>query len=83
MQTQDSNEISVRPARPDDAAAVARIYDHYVRETIVSFEEDPPPASEIATRLRSVVEAGLPWLIAPNVEELSELLGRNIPDSPA
>ena len=33
--------------------------------------------------LKMLVEAGLPWLIAPNIEELSELLGRNIPDSSA
>lgn len=33
--------------------------------------------------LRAVVDAQLAWLIAPNVEELSELLGSPIPDTTA
>jgi len=33
--------------------------------------------------LKSLVEAKLPWLIAPNVEELGELLGTDIKDTPA
>jgi len=32
--------------------------------------------------LRSIVDAGLPWLIAPNVEELRELLGPAVEDTP-
>jgi 1-phosphofructokinase family hexose kinase len=33
--------------------------------------------------LKAIVEAGLPWLIAPNVGELRELLGSQVEDSPA
>jgi 1-phosphofructokinase family hexose kinase len=33
--------------------------------------------------LRSIVDAGLAWLIAPNVEELRELLGSGVEDTPA
>ncbi len=33
--------------------------------------------------LKSLVEAGLPWLIAPNVEELRELLDAELEDTPA
>ncbi len=33
--------------------------------------------------LQSLVEAGLPWLIAPNVEELGELLDSELEDTPA
>ena len=33
--------------------------------------------------LEHTVAAGLPWLMAPNVEELSGLLGRNLPDTSA
>jgi 1-phosphofructokinase family hexose kinase len=32
--------------------------------------------------LKSIVDAGLAWLIAPNVEELRELLGSEIEDTP-
>jgi fructose-1-phosphate kinase PfkB-like protein len=34
------------------------------------------------TVLKGLVDAGLPWLIAPNVEELGELLGARVQDSP-
>jgi len=33
--------------------------------------------------LKGIVDAGLPWLIAPNVEELRGLLGSDIEDTPA
>ncbi len=33
--------------------------------------------------LQSIVEAGLPWLISPNVEELCGLLGFAVEDTPA
>jgi 1-phosphofructokinase family hexose kinase len=33
--------------------------------------------------LKSIVDAGLAWLIAPNVEELRELLGSAVEDAPA
>jgi len=32
--------------------------------------------------LERLVEAGLPWLIAPNVEELAQLLGSDVKDTP-
>ena len=32
--------------------------------------------------LKGLVDAGLPWLITPNVEELCELLGRDVRDAP-
>ena len=48
----------------DDAAAIAAIYNHYVRETVVTFEEEPVDSGEMATRIGQVADAGLPWLVA-------------------
>jgi phosphinothricin acetyltransferase len=62
----------VRPARADDAAALARIYDPYVRETTVTFEEVPVAPEEMAARLRAVLSSGLPWLVA---EENGQVVG--------
>lgn len=53
----------IRPATEADAAAIAGIYDHYVRRTAVTFEEEPVPADEIAARIGRVVAAGLPYLV--------------------
>lgn len=54
----------IRMAAAADAAALARIYNHYVRETIVTFEEEPVADAEMARRLGEVQAASLPWLVA-------------------
>jgi phosphinothricin acetyltransferase len=63
----------VRPATADDAAAIAGIYGHYVRETAVSFETEPPCVEE----MRGRIEAGgdrFAWLAGVD-EEDGTLLG--------
>lgn len=40
----------IRPAYVSDAAALTRIYDHYVTTTTTSFETEPPTVDEIAAR---------------------------------
>lgn len=54
----------IRSATPADADAIAEIYNYYVIETIVTFEEEPLDAREIARRMEGVQRAGLPWLVA-------------------
>lgn len=53
----------MREARESDAKALARIYNHYIRETIITFEEEPVSAEEMARRMEAVLSSGLPWLI--------------------
>ena len=53
----------IRPAAPEDAAAIAAIYAPHVLGGTVSFEVEPPDAAEIARRMAS--SGGLyPWLVA-------------------
>lgn len=54
----------IRPATGEDAAAIAQIYAHYVRNTASNFEFEPPNTAEIARRMRAVHEVGLPYLVA-------------------
>lgn len=49
----------IRPSTPDDAAAIAAIYNHYVRETIVTFEEVEVSGAEMAKR----ITASHLWLV--------------------
>ena len=56
--------VTIRAAAVDDAAAIAAIYNHYVCETVVTFEEEPVDSGEMATRIGQVADAGLPWLVA-------------------
>lgn len=51
-----------RPARTEDAAAIAAIYNPFVRDTTVTFEEEPVTAEEMASRIASI-SAGHPWLV--------------------
>lgn len=62
----------LRAATPADAAAIAAIYNHYVLHTIVTFEEEAVTADEIATRIREVQGAGIPWFVW---EEHGRVLG--------
>ncbi len=54
----------IRRATPADAAAIAAIYNHYVANTVVTFEEEAVPATDMARRLAEVFAADLPWLVA-------------------
>jgi L-amino acid N-acyltransferase YncA len=52
----------IRPCTPADATAICDIYNHYVRETVVTFEETPVTHGEMAQRI-SDVTSRLPWLV--------------------
>lgn len=56
-------DLTIRPATPDDAAACADIYGHYVRNTHVSFESEPPSTEEMARRIAGCT-ARHAWLVA-------------------
>src|SRR5262245_40994831 len=53
----------IRPAGAADTDAIARIYNHYIRETTVTFEEEEVSSDEIAGRIAHVTGSSLPWLI--------------------
>lgn len=59
-----SGDVSIRTAAPSDAAAIQSIYMPYVAETAISFEVDVPSVASMAERMASVVDAGLPYLVA-------------------
>ena len=63
---------TVRVAEPRYSKAIADIYNHYIQTSIVTFEEQPVTAVEIARRIEEVQSASLPWLIA---EEDSRVVG--------
>ena len=55
--------IDLRPATPDDAAALLGIYGSYVVTNAVSFETIPPPVEEMRERIAATV-ATYPWIVA-------------------
>jgi len=58
------DDVCIRPATRDDAAEIAAIYNHYIRATVITFEEQEITAADMAGRLAAVNASGLPWLIA-------------------
>ena len=55
---------TIRDAAVADAAELARIYNHYIVNTLVTFEETAIEAGVMAARVAEVREARLPWLVA-------------------
>ncbi|HET6970175.1 MAG TPA: N-acetyltransferase, partial [Phenylobacterium sp.] len=62
----------IREAAAADAGALAAIYGHHVRTGFGTFEETPPDAAEMASRLAGVTRYGLPYLVA---EDEGRVLG--------
>ncbi len=53
-----------------DAAAIADIYNYYVRHTIVTFEEESVSPDEFVRRMAEVWSESFPWLVAENGGQL-------------
>jgi phosphinothricin acetyltransferase len=51
---------------------MARIYNQYIRETVITFEETDVCAATMQERLRETLDTSLPWLVA---EEAGDVIG--------
>lgn len=60
----ERNETVVRAAEATDSAAIAKIYNHYIAQTVVTFEVDEVSADEMLRRMERVQSDSLPWLVA-------------------
>jgi len=56
--------LIVRPSTEADVARCAEIYAHHVLHGTASFELDPPDLAEMKKRRATVLELGLPHLVA-------------------
>lgn len=54
----------LRVAREDDAPSIAAIYAVHVLNGVSTYEETPPDAVEMAARIRTILAAGYPYLVA-------------------
>ncbi len=57
----------IRPATPEDSDQIASIYNHYIANTTVTFEEAPLTSAQIETRLATGT-----WLVS---EQAGQVLG--------
>ena len=58
------SDLVIRPYSPADIPAVTRIYGHYVRDTVITFETEEPGEAEMAKRFATISGKGHPLLIA-------------------
>lgn len=52
----------IRNAEKSDAAAICRIYNHYVLHTAITFEEEPVSETEMAARIEEYTRR-YPWIV--------------------
>ena len=52
----------IRGCTTEDAEAICAIYNHYVRDTVITFEEAPVGIVDMARRIAEVTHS-LPWLV--------------------
>ncbi len=53
---------SIRPVKKEDSRRICEIYNYYVQNTCISFEEAPVPREEMETRISSISTA-YPFLV--------------------
>ncbi len=58
--------FALRPARREDAAALAAIYGHHVATGAATFELVRPTVEEMARRHAEITEAGYPFFVVTN-----------------
>lgn len=56
--------MTVRPATPADAPAIAAIYAHYVATSAATFDEAAPGPDVLAGKIAGAGAAGLPFLVS-------------------
>ncbi|MBA4376923.1 MAG: phosphinothricin acetyltransferase [Anaerolinea sp.] len=64
--------ILIRNTNENDTEAIARIYNHYILNTVITFEEETVSNQEIASRIKEIKSAPLPYLV---VEQNGEVFG--------
>ncbi|MEX0622326.1 N-acetyltransferase family protein [Saccharospirillum sp.] len=65
------NDILIRPAQFEDSLAIAQLYNPYIRDTIITFEEAEVAAQDIRQRMQAVNDAGLFWRFAEHQGDLA------------
>ena len=54
----------IRPVQLSDADQIVGIYNYYVDQTVITFEEESVSGLEFQKRIQGVLDAGMPWLVA-------------------
>ncbi|MBV1884240.1 MAG: GNAT family N-acetyltransferase [Pseudomonadales bacterium] len=60
----------IREATKMDAEAIAKIYNHYIQNTVITFEEKELDSVTLEERIKKVQASGFSWLVAIENEKV-------------
>lgn len=69
MLQKSNRSFIVRQALPSDAAQICAVYNPYVADTHITFEEEPVAAGAMAQRIEAV-RVAFPWLVCEDGDEI-------------
>ncbi|EAS65221.1 Phosphinothricin N-acetyltransferase, putative [Photobacterium angustum S14] len=64
--------MDIRTVNKDDAGAIAKIYNYYVNETIITFEETELTEDQMRERISKIQDTSYPWLV---LEKDGDIIG--------
>ncbi|RQW64301.1 GNAT family N-acetyltransferase [Vibrio viridaestus] len=56
--------MKIRAVQSDDIDSLTQIYNRYIEETTITFEEAPVNAEIMAERVTKTLDSGMPWVVA-------------------
>ena len=65
-----THSLNIRAVNDSDAAQIANIYNYYIENTIVTFEEEAVTAQEISQRIDEAIDAKLPYMVAESNQQI-------------
>lgn len=60
----------IREIQLSDAKSIAEIYNHYIENSVITFEEDPVTENEMLDRIRAH-DVKLPWIVYEDQDDVT------------
>ncbi len=60
----------ITPVTTSDAAQICEIYNHYIDTSVISFESTAVSTAEMCSRITTIEQLNLPWLVARDAGEV-------------
>lgn len=68
--------VTVQHSSAADISSVTAIYNHYIEQSVATFEENVLSTAEVASRVEKVTDASLPWLVAKDPQVIGYAYAR-------
>lgn len=59
----NNNPVIIRNVTPKDTPRIAEIYNYYIENTVITFEENPVSEDDIKCRIEKVKSKGFPYIV--------------------